>query len=714
MLPIHPTELSANLRREGLVTLAQQQANFPQEGTDPPPNPASYSYRAPFHDDPTNSLASQHFSPPYNFSLSSLSTPNRLLSSSHYPPLASSSHSYSPYAPARYIPNFSRGSDLAWPSSSSFGDVWRNSPSNRSWNSTMLAGLNPDYSLVEKQEHDHPLANSNNIHVSTSITGSTQVPSITQNVSTSQPLPTHPPIIPPIIKPDPDEKRVRKRSTTINTTTQLPPATNSVSLRKRQRVLQKPSTPVPQQSDTSDSELANSESDENDTSDAAIASSDSDDPEDLESDLEATLVAFLKTYRANRDAVLRPEPPPRELWVDEVGCGDDLLALGSVVYKPPRRQGGGVSNTKLWLLPRFTDKQIGGVLEVRVAREYLSMENLAVSKSLLWGTRCYTDDSDIVAMAIHCGMYVPSDFPHGIHRNVKLIPPSTTTEDPIDDSPTHDEPDHDLVVHIQVLPRLKRYSGSLVNGIRSRSWGGLHDGLSLLVRNCEIVPLDSCAPKGRKSLPMRSDIANRVGHPVLVQFSNGEVCFKYEPRLLVDWPTHLTDLISDSYSLDIPQRARESVLKCAISGATDIRRMALWPYWRVKMVRWQAELLLDSTTGERFKLKLDDQTSDMCVLFKGEDEKVVARVSAESIEWRRDGVVVGELAIPVVRFFWVVLNCEDAEADGFEGKDRCETSLDNTGTRIDDLLSAGREILEQEKVVEAANAMMQVVGDGLI
>ena len=48
---------------------------------------------------------------------------------------------------------------------------------------------------------------------------------------------------------------------------------------------------------------------------------------------------------------------------------------------------------------------VGQFIEVRVERQYLTHFNPAIAKRRLWGNDCYTSNSDIVCILIHCGAY---------------------------------------------------------------------------------------------------------------------------------------------------------------------------------------------------------------------------------------------------------------------------------------------------------------------
>lgn len=86
-------------------------------------------------------------------------------------------------------------------------------------------------------------------------------------------------------------------------------------------------------------------------------------------------------------------------------------------------------------------------------------------KRKVWGSEVYTDDSDVLAMCLHTGWVR--------YRHEGALSGSVTPKA--------------IEVTLQVAPRLVRYQGSLRGGIKSRSWGNGHDGVSLIV--VEVKPL---------------------------------------------------------------------------------------------------------------------------------------------------------------------------------------------------------------------------------
>ncbi|ORY90521.1 histone deacetylation protein Rxt3-domain-containing protein [Syncephalastrum racemosum] len=146
--------------------------------------------------------------------------------------------------------------------------------------------------------------------------------------------------------------------------------------------------------------------------------------------------------------------------------------LGMIQYEPGR------------LLPPC-DGQTNCIFKVHVDSRHVTYDNNQVQQSALWGTDIYTDDSDIVAMCIHSGKYLP-----------KFVEPDIDPKDPKfrlllgDDISPVEQPaanppnDKDLIITVRILPKLKYYQGTIRNYTRSRNWGN-HDGMSFYVENVE-------------------------------------------------------------------------------------------------------------------------------------------------------------------------------------------------------------------------------------
>ena len=153
------------------------------------------------------------------------------------------------------------------------------------------------------------------------------------------------------------------------------------------------------------------------------------------------------------------------------------------------------------------------------AWNFWSQSSLARRK--LWGTDVYTDDSDVLAMCVHAGWIEAPHIPHvpewlgggGTSAVSKAWAQLTDRQEramghaPRAASPStspHGTPlTCDLSVTLRIAPKLILYKGCHRGGIKSRSWGNTHDGVSLVVESVELRPV-RC---GRTKLTLQSGYA---------------------------------------------------------------------------------------------------------------------------------------------------------------------------------------------------------------
>jgi hypothetical protein len=138
---------------------------------------------------------------------------------------------------------------------------------------------------------------------------------------------------------------------------------------------------------------------------------------------------------------------------------------------------------------RFSADDDNCTLTIRVAREFLtdeSREKLCVDR-YLFGTEVFTDDSDPLLAAIHSGWirgaWGPEvdvkllDLPPPPHKALPV--PRAMTEVPV--TPMLPPANMDAHIEILALPPLTQYAPSVRFGVKSREWGGNHDGRSFMV-----------------------------------------------------------------------------------------------------------------------------------------------------------------------------------------------------------------------------------------
>ncbi|KAI8888345.1 Rxt3-domain-containing protein [Backusella circina FSU 941] len=187
-----------------------------------------------------------------------------------------------------------------------------------------------------------------------------------------------------------------------------------------------------------------------------------------------------------------------KVWKSLEGM-EEKSVLGFYVYTPQ------------FLLPNL-ENHINGTVEIRVPSRYLTYETDKVQKRALWGTDIYTDDSDVVAMIIHSGKYQPpfkekeidSNDPFALMIAGKAHEALEETRKRALTGKTHlnrdRHVDHDVRVVLRVLPKLQDYASSIRHRVKSRHWGGSHDGVSVFVDKVEKIKKGEARLKGKSGL----------------------------------------------------------------------------------------------------------------------------------------------------------------------------------------------------------------------
>ncbi|TKA60191.1 hypothetical protein B0A49_09707 [Cryomyces minteri] len=154
------------------------------------------------------------------------------------------------------------------------------------------------------------------------------------------------------------------------------------------------------------------------------------------------------------------------------------------------------------LIPRFDGKE-NCTLTVRVPRYFLSVdqrEQICVARNI-WGTDIHTDDTDPIAAAIHGG-WIRGEWAEDVDTEMLDLGPTHDSEIEVDHTavdslqplnaapsvePMTPPPDMDLHITLLVLPALEAYASSVLHGLKSRAWGGNHDGMSFKILRLEWV-----------------------------------------------------------------------------------------------------------------------------------------------------------------------------------------------------------------------------------
>ncbi|KAF2766586.1 Rxt3-domain-containing protein [Teratosphaeria nubilosa] len=161
-------------------------------------------------------------------------------------------------------------------------------------------------------------------------------------------------------------------------------------------------------------------------------------------------------------------------------------------------------------LPYLQDRE-NCTFTIRVPRYYLQATDAmnendepsplaAICKQRqVWGTDVYTDDSDVVAAAVHSG-WLKGDFGE-FNDDLQLLcgdePDMDTSDETSPDPPlTFDtrpakpakiSAGHDLHITVLIVPPVEQYVSSTQHFIQSREWKEKHDGMSYMIQRIEFV-----------------------------------------------------------------------------------------------------------------------------------------------------------------------------------------------------------------------------------
>jgi len=161
--------------------------------------------------------------------------------------------------------------------------------------------------------------------------------------------------------------------------------------------------------------------------------------------------------------------------------------------------------------------------EAEIPAEVWELDGLRKRK--VWGTDIYTDDSDVVGIALHSGW-------------LRL----SSNDGCQDEGPNKVQT---LLVKLLVTPALVRYQGCTRQGLRSRSWGNGHEGVSLMLTGIE--PLhDRVAPRGRKLAVERASEWARV---------LAEEVAEAETFVLAPWAEHAKARPAGGAAVEVPMEA---------------------------------------------------------------------------------------------------------------------------------------------------------------
>lgn len=160
-------------------------------------------------------------------------------------------------------------------------------------------------------------------------------------------------------------------------------------------------------------------------------------------------------------------------------------------------------SSKMKPIPVFEGKE-NCTYTVRVPRQYLTVHDDAdeagpleeiCRRRQLWGADVYTDDTDVVAAAVHSG-WIKGDFgPYNadlkdLCQNESEIEDNEETPRTLairPRKPVKVPPNSDAHITVLVLPPLDGYTSTSQHHIWSREWAKTHDGMSFMIHRIDFV-----------------------------------------------------------------------------------------------------------------------------------------------------------------------------------------------------------------------------------
>lgn len=217
-------------------------------------------------------------------------------------------------------------------------------------------------------------------------------------------------------------------------------------------------------------------------------------------------------------------------------------------------------SSKMKPIPVFQGKE-NCTYTVRVPRWYLATGPHAEEPSYLeeicrrrqlWGTDVYTDDTDVVAAAVHSG-WLKGDFGDAnddlrelCSNDSELDDPACAEEDVAAAAaaaagqstttttlairprrPVRAPPDLDAHITLLLLPPLQFYPSTTQHHVRSREWRDSHDGMSFMIHRVEFVDEGAAsrgAERGLKARKLRlklEEAKRKEAAAGLLLFANG-------------------------------------------------------------------------------------------------------------------------------------------------------------------------------------------------
>lgn len=177
----------------------------------------------------------------------------------------------------------------------------------------------------------------------------------------------------------------------------------------------------------------------------------------------------------------------------------------------------------------------GHLSVVGPSREDSSYLEQICKRRQIWGTDVYTDDSDVIAAAVHSG-WLKGDFGEWSQDLQDVCGNESEQEDeeevPITlairpSKPVKAPLDRDAHITLLVLPPLESYASTNQHHVLSRDWNKTHDGMSFMIHRIDFVD-DGVGTRNtersaaaRKQRLATEDAKRKEAAAGLLMFANG-------------------------------------------------------------------------------------------------------------------------------------------------------------------------------------------------
>lgn len=204
-------------------------------------------------------------------------------------------------------------------------------------------------------------------------------------------------------------------------------------------------------------------------------------------------------------------------------------------------------SSKMNPIPVFHGKE-NCTYTVRVPRWYLTTSHSGTHpeepsyleeicrRRQLWGTDVYTDDTDVVAAAVHSG-WLKGDFGDANDALREVCGNESGQDDPREEPPSTlairpRKPvrvplDLDAHITLLLLPPLEFYPSTNQHHVWSREWRDTHDGMSFMIHRVEFVDEGAASRGAERSVQARKqrlaleEARRKEAAAGLLMFANG-------------------------------------------------------------------------------------------------------------------------------------------------------------------------------------------------